>query len=299
MSAASSASSLPGASTRLFGVLGHPIRHSLSPALHNAAFRAGGRDAVYLAFDVPAESGATVLRGLAALGAGGANLTAPLKRVAHEICEERTDAARVAGAVNTVRFTGGRIAGENTDGAGFVRFLERSGMPVRGKRVALLGAGGAAAGLVPALLDAGAGAIEAVARDPGAASGRHAAFSGARAVPVLMWGSEAARASIARADRVVQCTPLGSREGDPLPCPAEWLGESAVGIDLLYHPATTPWMRSLRAIGRRAANGLGLLIEQAMLAQAFWFGEEPPRSALEGAVRWSDPFAAEAARPVG
>ncbi len=278
---------------QVFAVLGHPIRHSLSPALHSAAFRATGRNAVYLAFDVPPEACATALHGLAALGAGGVNLTAPLKRVAWENCDTRTAEANEAGAVNTVRIADGQLEGHNTDGAGFVRFLERAGIDPRGRRIVLLGAGGAAAGLVPALARAGGGAggfsLALVARDPQAAA-RHPAFAAA-GVHALSWGSAAAREAVGQADLVVQCTPLGSRAGDPLPCPADWLGREAAAVDLLYHPATSPWVAALRERGRRVANGLGLLIEQAMFAQAFWFGEEPPRRALEEAVPWAGPFA--------
>jgi shikimate dehydrogenase len=89
----------------------------------------------------------------------------------------------------------------------------------------------------------------------------------------------------------VQATPLGASADDPLPAPAEWVPQAATAVDLRYHPAATPWLLAVRARGVRAANGLGMLIEQALLAQEFWHDTTPPRTALEEAVEWSDPFA--------
>ena len=128
--------------TRLYAVLGRPIAHSLSPALHNAAFRAEGRNAVYVACDVGEDELPEALTGLRALGAWGVNLTAPLKERALSAAIELTDEARAAGAVNTVRFDGGPM-GHNTDGEGLARFLERQGVTLQGARVVFLGAGGA------------------------------------------------------------------------------------------------------------------------------------------------------------
>lgn len=275
----------------LFAVLGHPIAHSLSPVLHNAAFRAQKRDARYLAFDVPAPLAGMALRGLASLGAGGVSLTAPLKQIAFRTSDTSTPEASEAGAANTVRFAGRRLEAHNTDGLGLVRFLDRARAPVAGRRVVSLGGGGAAAGVLPALVHAGAASCQIVVRNPDADGQRYPALSSSRGVEALPWGSDEAKNEIGRASLVLQCTPLGSASEDLLPCPAEWLDPGALAVDLLYYPPETPWLRALRARGVRAANGLGLLIEQALLAQDFWFGEEPPRRALEEAVQWSDPFA--------
>ena len=271
----------PDGHTRLYAVLGRPIAHSLSPALHNAAFRAEGRNAIYVACDVGEDELVDALNGLRVLGAAGANLTAPLKERALDAGLALTAEARAAGAVNTVRF-GDEPVGHNTDGEGLARFLERHDVRLKGARVVFLGAGGAVRGIAPVLLGRGVESMAAVVRHP-----RHA-------IPGVEFGHEpyAIRAALENATLVVQATPLGGAEGDPLPAPAEWVPESATAVDLRYHPAATPWLLALRARGVRAANGLGMLIEQALLAQEFWHQTTPPRTALEEAVEWSDPFQA-------
>jgi shikimate dehydrogenase len=270
----------PDGRTRLYAVLGRPIAHSLSPALHNAAFRAEARNAVYVACEVGEEQLAGALTGLAALGAAGVNLTAPLKERALTCGLALTDEARAAGAVNTVRLDGTPI-GHNTDGEGLARFLERHGVTLAGARVVFLGAGGAVRGIAPVLDRRGVESIAAVVR--------HAR----PAIPGVEFAHEpfAIRAALARATLVVQATPLGASADDPLPAPAEWVPQAATAVDLRYHPAATPWLLAVRARGVRAANGLGMLIEQALLAQEFWHDTTPPRTALEEAVEWSDPFA--------
>jgi shikimate dehydrogenase len=279
--------------TQRFAVLGAPIAHSLSPRLHRAAFAAMGRDATYEAIEVDAADFSAVLARLRAAGFAGVNLTAPLKPLGLAAADEATPAACAAGAANTLAFRAGIVAADNTDGAGFMAFLARAGVPVAGRAIAFLGGGGAVRGLVPALLGQGAGPIAVVVRAPERAAADFAPFL-ARGLSVVA-RDEAPDGPAARAVRaaalVVQGTPLGLSAGDALPCPPAWPGPQAVAVDLLYHPPVTPWLAALRARGVRAANGLGLLIEQALLAQRFWFGVEPPRSALEEAVRWRDPFA--------
>ena len=279
--------------TARYAVLGSPIAHSLSPALHRAAFAATGRDATYEAREVRAGDLVEALAALARDGFAGVNLTAPLKVEGLALASEATPAARAAGAANTLALGEGgvRIVAENTDGAGFVAFLEHAGVAVRGRAIVFLGGGGATAGLVPALRAAGAGTFAIVARTPA----RTRTLSATLADPVVRVVADtdraAAEALVRAAALVVQATPLGMRADDPEPCPPAWVAPEATAIDLLYHPAVTPWVAALRARGVRAANGLGLLVEQARLAQRFWFGTTPPRHALEQAVAWTDPFA--------
>jgi shikimate dehydrogenase len=276
-------------STR-FAVLGSPIGHSLSPRLHAAAFAASGRNASYEAIEVDEAGLPEVLARLQAGGYGGVNLTSPLKAAGLLLADRATSGARAAGAVNTLAFDDdGSIRAENTDGPGFVRFLTRAGVDPHGRAVAMLGGGGAAAGLIPALLLAGAGPIAVCVRSPSRTLARYASMAAPGVNVVSMGESES---SVRAAAIVVQATPLGLAAGDGLPCPPDWLAAEAMAVDLLYHPPVTPWLAALRARGLRAANGLGLLIEQALLAQHFWFGETPPRRALEEAVAWADPFSA-------
>lgn len=275
-----------------YAVLGSPIAHSLSPALHRAAFAASGRDATYEALEVTTADLSRRLSELAGEGYAGVNLTAPLKAEGLRLADEATPAAEGAGAANTLAFDAGRIRAHNTDGQGFLAFLDHAGVDPRGGAIAFLGGGGAVAGLVAALHDAGAGPITVVARSP---ERTRAAFAPFRRGGVRVLGRAAPAGSpgaqaVAEARLVVQGTPLGAGQGDPLPCPPGWVAPAAVAVDLLYHPLATPWIVALRARGVRAANGLGLLIEQARLAQEYWFGERPPRRALEEAVAWNGPF---------
>jgi shikimate dehydrogenase len=274
-----------------YALFGHGIAHSLSPALHRAGFRALGVDATYELVDVPVTELADVLADLVVTGGlAGGNVTSPHKTFVYDACltAMSTEAAQSA-SVNTLRIEGKSIVGHNTDGGGFVRFLERTDAGAKDRAFAILGGGGAASGLSAALRRAGAGEIVQVTRDPERFVRGDWNDLG-REPRVLPWGSSEARRAIESADVVVNATPLGMRSGDPLPCPVEWVGPEALAVDLLYHPPESPWLHALRARGVRAANGIGLLVEQALLAQAFWFGNEPPRSALEEALPWSDPF---------
>jgi shikimate dehydrogenase len=270
-----------------FALFGRSIAHSLSPALHLAAFRARGVDATYELIDIGASEFMKRMNRFPELGLRGASVTAPYKRMAYELIHDLTEEASESLSVNTIRFDGEWPAGHNTDGIGFARFLERAGFSTEDRVVTFLGAGGAARGLAQVLRRSGA-RLSFVARDPDDLFVLDP--DGRKGVSLLPWGSEEARRAILYADLVVQATPLGQRADDPLPCPPDWVGQDALAVDLLYHPAESPWLSALRARGVRAANGIGLLVEQALFAQEFWFGEEPPRSALEEAVPWSDPF---------
>ncbi len=269
--------------TALYAVLGRPIAHSLSPALHNAAFRAERRNALYVACDVGEAELPEAVRGLRALGARGANLTAPLKSAALALADELSPEAQRAGVVNTLRFDDGRITGHNTDGPGFLEFLRRAGVAFEGARVVFVGGGGAVRGLAAALREAGAASLTAIVRDPTSTR----PIDGVTLAP----DAHAAEAAMREAALVIQATPLGADPADAMPAPADWVPLQAVAVELRYDPAATPWLSAVRARGVRGANGLGLLVEQALLAQQFWHGTMPPRSALEEAVAWSDPFA--------
>src|SRR5688500_14874443 len=143
------------ATTGLYCVLGYPVAHSLSPAMHNTALRILGQDALYLAFGVPPVSLAAALRGLEALGVRGANLTIPHKEAAIELLDQVTDEARSIGAVNTVRFDASGSFGDNTDGRGFIAGLRSDGFEPSGCTAVVLGAGGSARAVCHSLLAEG------------------------------------------------------------------------------------------------------------------------------------------------
>jgi shikimate dehydrogenase len=257
------------AGTRLACLLGHPVAHSVSPQIHNAAFAAAGVDAVYVAFDVPPPALPGAVRALGELGALGANVTVPHKRAAWELADERSREAEVVGAANTLSWRDGRLVADNTDAPGLQAVLARIGLQ-RGEDAVIVGAGGAARAVAVALGRLGArvtvearrpqaaAEVEALARVCGAAAGPPAS-----AVPRL----------------VVNATPLGLH-GERLPDRHMSLGRGQVAFDLLYGRAATPFLASARAGGAVAVDGLGLLVAQAALSFERWTGLAAPLEAM-------------------
>lgn len=276
------------ARTRLFALLGHPVGHALSPVMHNAAFRALGMDAVYLGFDVEPGRVAEALRGLAALGCAGANVTVPHKEEALRAMARLDASAARAGSVNTVRFTPEGLEGHNTDAPGFLRAArEELGWTPRGERLFVCGAGGA--GRAIALFSAHEGAVAITVCDVDLARAERvcaelrAAAPGAviRALPT--GAAEAARTAAA-ASLVVQATPLGMKPDDPSPLPPEAFRTGQAAFDAVYVRPETPFLRIARAAGARGTNGLGMLLGQGVLGFELWTGRAPPEAVMREAL---------------
>ena len=256
-------------------VLGDPIDHSRSPDLHRAGLAAIGLSGTSRALRTsPAELGERLVA-LAADGYRGVNLTAPLKETALAHLASVSDASRRARSVNTVGFDPEAWWGDTTDGAGFVDLLESLGRAPDGSRVHLLGGGGAARSLACASRDAGAEVTVAVRRPAEAAE----AWQGI-AARLVAWGSEAARSALAHATVVVNATPVAASE-----LPLDDLPEALV-IDLTYGAELTPWTTRVRALGREAYDGLGLLVFQARRSLERWTGRDVPLDPLARAVGW-------------
>jgi shikimate dehydrogenase len=281
--------------TRVVGVIGDPVAHSLSPTLHNAAFAALGLDWVYVAFPVPRGRGAGAVAAVPVLGLAGLNVTMPHKEDVAAACDDLTPDAAALHSVNTVvGRSDGRTLGDSTDGPGFLDALAEEGIEVGGKPVLVLGAGGAARAVVLALGRAGA-AVTVAARRPDATESAAALAPGGRAVPL---GALAAPTSPAIATRsagigavdpaafslVVNATPLGMSGGDPLPVDPEALHADQAVVDLVYHPADTPLLTAARAQGATAVNGLGMLLHQAARSFTQWTGQPAPLEAMRSAV---------------
>lgn len=269
----------PGAYTRLAAVIGHPVRHTVSPAIHNAAFDALALDWVYLAMDVAPGRVAAALAGARALGFGGLSVTMPHKAAALDAVDEASPVALVMGAVNTVVPLGdGRLRGENTDGAGFLASLAEESFDPAGRRCVVVGAGGAARAVVHALAGAGVGDVAVVNR-----SADRAAETAALAGEV---GRVGVPADVAGADLVVNATPLGltGLALDTLPVDPNLLGPGQLLLDLVPNPAVTPLMLAARSRGARAAGGLGMLVHQGALAFELWTGRPAPIAAMRAAA---------------
>jgi shikimate dehydrogenase len=259
-------------------LLGHPVRHSLSPLFQNAALRHAGVPLVYEALDVPPVAFDDTLRGLAVQGSAG-NVTIPHKEAAARMCDRLTGLAERVGAVNTFWAEDGALVGDNTDVGGFdatVRTL--LGRAPANARVALLGAGGSAAAVLAAA-ERWPNVYTAVwSRTPERARGLVKRFSTtAHAVASL---ADAVRG----ADLVVNATPVGL-DSDDVPIDPKRLPRKSVVADLVYRRGETPWVRLAKLRGMRAVDGLPMLIEQGALAFERWLGIEPDRSVMWAAVR--------------
>ncbi len=269
------------AATRVVGVMGYPVAHSLSPLLHNTAFAHLGVDWVSVGFPVAPGAAAGALAGARALGLGGLSVTMPHKEDVAAAVVVRTPVAERLGAVNCVADDGGGWLGDNTDGAGLLDALARGGTFVpAGHRCVVVGAGGAARAVVAALGDAGAAEVVVVNR-----TAERAVAAAALAGPAGRVGSaDDARA----ADLVVNATPAGM--GDVVGGPSGWpvdpglLGPGQVVVDLVYHPAVTPWLAAVAARGATTRNGLGMLVHQAALQIERWTGLQAPVDAMWSAV---------------
>lgn len=269
--------------TQLYGVLGHPVAHSLSPAMQNAAFEAAGIDAAYLALPVPPERLFEAIRGAHAMGFQGLNVTVPHKQQAAQICLSLDPVAAITGAVNTLRRAPGGYEGFNTDAPATLALLEAAGVGA-GARALLLGAGGAARAGAWALSRAGA-EVAVAARRPEAAQelcrrlGQALPGSVFRAVALAEAGAEAARAQV-----IVNATSVGLAGHEPeAALPPMRFGPGQVAVDFVY--GETRFAREAGRAGARLVTGEQILVRQGALAFALWTGRPAPESAMTAALR--------------
>ena len=268
-----------GASTRLLVVIGDPVAHAMSPTMHNAACRALGIDAVYVALRTPAAALDATLEALAAAGGAG-NVTLPHKEAVERSLARKTDVCARARACNTFWAEDGTLVGDNTDVPGVRAALRDLG--VNGGRWLLLGTGGAARAVAVAAADAGA-TLRVRSRHP------------ERAREFVEWanglGSRAEAAhEPAEVDAVINATPLGLTEGDPLPLDPKSLPGVRAALDLVYARGETHWVRAMRARGVAARDGREMLVQQGAAAFTRFFpGTAAPvdvmRAAVERALR--------------
>jgi shikimate dehydrogenase len=293
--------------TALVGVLGDPVRHSLSPAMHNAALAELGLEWAYLALPTPAADLATVVRGLEAMGCRGLSVTIPHKQAVAELCRERSPLAQRVGAVNTlVPLDGGGWMGTNTDVEGFMAPLRHG--PWQGKRALVLGCGGSARAVVAGLVELGFGAITVAARRPEAlAAFAQSCGPWAPQLTPLAWSDlgsapdqDLAQTALAQADLVVNTTPIGMASAaapgvatDPAtlkacpldPAQLDQLRPGATVYDLIYTPRPTQLLRQAARRGCRTQDGLEMLVQQGAAALRLWSGlESVPTDAMRTAV---------------
>ncbi|NLC71698.1 MAG: shikimate dehydrogenase [Desulfuromonadaceae bacterium] len=266
--------------TRVYGIFGFPVTHSLSPAMHNEAFARMGINAVYLPFPVPPARLSEAVLSLRALAIAGVNVTIPHKERVCAMVDELSDEARLIGAVNTVVHRDAKLTGHNTDCSGFMASLaEDLHFDSQGKRILVLGAGGACRAVTAGLCLAGAAWIGIADMNPEKARGIAELFAHRfKGTQLASFVCEPGTLSpwLPTVDLVVNATPVGMKgevfEG------YDWrlLAGHAVVYDLVYSPTGTPLTRALGAMGYRAADGLGMLAAQGEEAFYLWTGKRPP-----------------------
>lgn len=271
----------PSGSTRLAAVIGDPVRHSLSPLLHNTAFEAAGLDWVYVALEVAAGTAPEALRAMRTLGIAGLSVTMPHKEAVAEVCDELSPDAAALRAVNCVVNDAGRLIGHNTDGAGFVAGLAAElAFDPDGRRCVVLGAGGAARAIALALMRAGAADVAVHNRTAQRAQQAAALLGGTGRAVVEVDLPDV----IGSADLIVNATSVGMDPSDPMPLDAQLLRSEHTVVDIVYRPLVTPLLRAARERGARSANGVSMLVHQAAIAFTLWTGQDAPVGAMTEAV---------------
>lgn len=276
---------------RLAGVIGDPISHSLSPRLHTHWLETYGVDGAYVPLKVARESFAVALHALRLAGFVGLNVTVPHKEAAFALADHVDDAARAAGAVNLLIFRGGRIEGRNTDSAGLSASLgEQLGAEaLRGKAVALIGAGGAARAAIIALDSLGAKEIRIVARNAARADGLARAMKAGAKASLQSFSFDDWNTAASGIALLVNATSAGMRGQAPLTLSLDPLPRDAAVCDIVYNPLETALLATARARGHTTVDGLGMLMQQAVPAFEAFYGVRPQvtpalRTLLEGTL---------------
>lgn len=276
--------------TKVVGVIGWPVEHSLSPPMHNAAFAHLGLNWVYVPFPVAPERVGEAIAGLRALGLVGLNVTIPHKAAVLPYLDEVSEEARRLGAANTLIHRQGHLRGENTDVDGFLRAVHEVGWSLSGRRVAVLGAGGSARAICLATLKEQASSLTLVNRTLSRADElvqRLAPVKHKLPVAALALDDPAAQAAIAEAEVVVDCTSVGMYPHHQVPpvVPGEWLRPGQLVCDLTYNPRETVLLQAAAQAGAETLDGSGMLVHQGALALELWTGQAAPVEIMRQALR--------------
>lgn len=263
-----------------FAVIGHPIAHSLSPLMHSAGYQSLGLKAEYQRYEVLPEDLGDAIKGLKGLGFSGWNVTVPYKEKILPFLDELTVEAQRAGAVNTVKVREGRLIGHNTDGTGFVRSIQEWIDLEPGRKIIILGAGGAAKGIAMALAPLG---VQLQILNRTAERARELVESirsfGGKA-DLEEWG----RGDwLSQADCVIQTTTLGLKN-EVYPFSLQGISSKALVIDIIFNPWETPFLLSAKEQGCKTLNGVGMLLYQGVAAWEYWLGGQAPVEAMRSAL---------------
>jgi len=265
--------------TRICALIGYPVEHSLSPIMHNAAFQHLGLDYIYVAFNVPPERLREAISGIRGLGICGVNVTMPHKISVIKYLDDLDEDARLAGSVNTILNRGGRLIGYTTDGLGALNALKYAGSNPLGRKVVILGAGGASRSISLALANY-ARELVILNRTPEKAEDlvdelkRIYGSTSIRAGPLSEWVLEE---ELKDADILVNATSVGMRPNiDEIPVKRELLHGNLTVFDIVYDPLETRLLREARSVGAKTVDGLSMLVHQGALSFEIWTGVKAP-----------------------
>ena len=277
--------------TKIVGIIGHPIKHSRSPQMHNAAFAALGLDYVYLPFHVLPDNLGAAIEGFKAINAVGINVTIPHKQSVIPCLDSISREAQLIGAVNTLVFEDGEIIGENTDAPGFLQAMQEAGYEVpQGGSALVIGAGGSARAIVVALSLAGVRSIFIANRTVSRAVALAADLSEKTGMSCLGIGLDDPKLpnAVGTSQLIINTTSASMDVSHPLLIRPEWLAPQSIVYDIVYTPPETRLLQVAAERGCHTIGGLGMLVHQGAIAFEKWTGVNPPveamRQALQGAL---------------
>lgn len=279
---------LINAKTKGLGLLGHPVSHSFSPAIHNAISASLGLNYTYLAFDVEPRCIEDSVKGLSALGFVGCNVTVPHKTTVIPFLTEISKEAKIIGAVNTISFDKNRLIGYNTDSYGFSKMLEDESVDLKGKKVLIMGAGGAARAVVASCIIKESSQIHVCSRDKNKSDDYVKVFDENLSSNTKMYSLtyNDLNSNPKKFDVVVNCTPLGMHpHEDKTPVDVSIFDQSTVLVDLIYNPYHTEFLKQGIENGMKVVNGLGMLVHQALEAYRIWTGKTETAEFVMNALR--------------
>ena len=275
--------------TKIVGLFGYPVRHTLSPVFQNAAFQSKKLNYAYLPFEVAPKELILALKSLPALGIAGINVTIPHKESVVPYLSGTSNEAMIVGAVNTISVVNGKLLGYNTDGYGFVAALkENLKTTLKGKKVMLLGGGGGARSVAAKSILEGAKKVyigdivkEKVAK---LISDLKKVFPSAEINSYNMKENEI-KEVLGEVDILINATPVGMKKEDPLLVNPEWLGKGLLVFDLIYNPFETKLLKTAKKMGCRCCNGLDMLIHQGARSFEIWTGKKAPVKVMKNALQ--------------
>jgi len=274
--------------TKALGIFGHPISHTLSPVMHNAVIKALGLDMAYLPFEVKPPNLKEAINGIKSLGIIGVNITIPHKESVIRFLDDISEEARLVGAVNTIVNKDRKLVGYNTDGSGYMASLkEELGFNPKSKRIIIIGAGGAARGILAALATQKPKSITVANRTLSRAVSLIKAFKGKfrdTRFEAINLDDNMLKMSFNSVDLLINTTSVGMKQGKTLKIPLETLPKIAIVSDIIYNPLETLLLKKAKKFGLTTHGGLGMLVHQGARSFKLWTGMDAPMNVMRKAA---------------